>query len=58
MDVPLYTPYVSVGRLLRMFTPGAEMFGFVSPAKGDGPRPEKDAMAPASSYAPVAYAST
>jgi hypothetical protein len=44
MDVPLNTEYPSVGTLLRMFTPGAAMFGLISPPNGDGPRLENDAM--------------
>ena len=55
MDVPLSSPYVLVGRLLRTSTPGAETFGLIPPPNAEGPRPENEAMLLLMSYAPAEY---
>ncbi len=47
-------PYVSLGKLLRTFTPGAAMLGLISPSKAEGPRLEKPAMLSLMSEAPAA----
>ncbi len=43
IEVPLKAPYELPGRLDRTFTPGALMFGLISPS-WPAPREEKRAM--------------
>lgn len=53
IDVPLMVLYDEPGQVERMLTPGAEMFGFIEPSTRDGPKPEKFAIFPETSYAPT-----
>src|SRR5262245_2671525 len=55
MDVPSKLAYALLGTLLRTPTPGAAMFGLISPANRDGPRLEKLAMLLLMSKAPAEY---
>ena len=52
IEVPLMLAYELVGTLERTFTPGAEMFGLISPFC-PVPRDEKLAMLLLTSYAPA-----
>ncbi len=53
MDVPLKDAYPFAGTLLRTLTPGAAMFGLISPPKAEAPRLEKLAMLLLMSNAPA-----
>lgn len=53
MDVPEMDLYALPGHVERTLTPGAEMFGFIEPSRTEGPKPEKEAIFPSTSYAPT-----
>lgn len=52
IEVPDFSPYPLPGNAERMSTPGAEMFGLISPFS-PGPLEEKYAILPSASKAPA-----